>query len=89
MQDAPLTIKLIPNADRCELERELLSSKVTESLLKQYSEQAIVARYFECVFSLEDMYLYCGVVRTEMQLFDDAIKDFQMYRECIEDTMSH
>ena len=48
-----------------------------------------MARYFECVFSLEDMYLYCGVAKAHLSQFDEAVKDFQMYRECIEDTMQH
>lgn len=40
MQDAPLTIKLIPNADRCTLERDLITSgeKINLKAQREYAK---------------------------------------------------
>jgi len=47
-----------------------------------------VARYFECLFSLEDMYLYRGVLNAYLGKYKEGIRDFNLYRECVEDSIN-
>lgn len=56
---------------------------------KKLKELPLVARYFECIFSLEDMYLYRGVIKTYLGKYEGAIKDFLLYRDCVEDSIQY
>lgn len=73
-QDAPLSIKLIPNSDRIQFEKNIVCKEVRDSTsfqsdpsfttpgnIKEIEGLPITSKYYECIYGLREMYLYRGV----------------------------